>query len=284
MDLTPEPGYAFKVAPVNAVGDGILSSASIVTVARAGASASKTTATGSALSKGIAGYIQEEQIVTFLSNDCTTDKLIMSFESASVQTENLCGATEDEFESALEALLGVGNIHVLREEATSPAGHSGYSWSVTFNSRMGDVPMLTVDRFQVGNGRDASGAQGLDGNYVVEFLKGQSNEFTIEPKKASGSVVRDIATYSGMEGGDVFFTELWTSDPSVIDGSHTWYSDGGVSSYNTLLYIEQMIGIPKAIGTFHLSMDTSETQVLGRIDGIYSQTSDITDVTKVTLQ
>ena len=72
---------------------------------------------------------------------------IMSFEFASVQTENLCGATEDEFKSALVALLGLGNIHVLRKEATSPAGHSGYSLSVTFNSLMGDVPMLTVDPF-----------------------------------------------------------------------------------------------------------------------------------------
>ena len=60
LDLTSDSGYAFKVAPVNAIGDGILSAASIVTVARAGASASKTTASGSALSSGIAGSIQEE--------------------------------------------------------------------------------------------------------------------------------------------------------------------------------------------------------------------------------
>ena len=66
LDLTPDSGYAFKVAPVNAIGAGILSSSSIITVARAGASASKTTATGSALSMGIAGSISEEQVVTFL--------------------------------------------------------------------------------------------------------------------------------------------------------------------------------------------------------------------------
>jgi len=288
LDLTSDSGYAFKVAPINAIGDGILSSASIVTVARAGASASKTTATGSALSRGVAGSIQEEQIVTFLSNDCSTDKLILSFELVSdAQTENLCGATEDEFEIALNELLGSNNdsVHVSREDVSSSLGHSGYSWSVTFTSRLGDVPMLTVDKFQVGNGHDASGKQGLDGNYVVEFLKGQSNEFTIEPKKASGSVVRDIATYAGMEGGDAFFTELWTSDVSIVDGSHTWYSDGGVASYNTLLYIEQMIGISKSITLpFHLSMDTSEALPWGRIDGMYSQTSDINEISTVTLQ
>ena len=283
LDLTSDSGYAFKVAPVNAIGDGILSSASIVTVARAGASASKTTANGSALSRGIAGSIQEEQIITFLSDDCTTDKLILSFEQSEISTTNLCESTEDEFEAAIEK-LGTGDVHVSREETTSPAGHTGYSWSVTFISLEGDVTMLTVDRTQVGNGRDSSGQQGLNGNYVVEFLKGQANEFIIEPKKASGSVVRDISTYEGMEGGDMFFTELWTSDVSVVDGSHIWYSDGGVSSYNSHAIIEQIIAIPKAIGTFHLFMDTSEDQPLGRIDGIYSQTRGISDISVLSLE
>jgi len=288
LHLESDVGYAFKVAPVNAVGYGILSSASIVTVARAGASATKTTASGSALSRGIAGSIQEEQTVTFLSNDCNTDKFILSFDAVSMdQTGNLCGASADDFEEALEALSGVGDVHVTREEATSPTGHIGYEWSVTFNTLMGDVPLLKVDQSQVGNGRDASGELGLDGKYVTEFLQGRANEFTIEPKKATGAVVRDVHTYAGMEGGDVFFTELWTSDPSTVDGSHTWYSDGGVSSYNTLLYIEQMIGIPKEVTEipFTLSMDTSETQPWGRIDGMYSQTKcDITDVSKESLQ
>ena len=70
-----------------------------------------------------------------------------------------------------------------------------------------------------------------------------------------------------MEGGDVFFTELWTSGASIVDESHNWYSDGGVSSYNSLLYIEHMIAIPRAVGIFHLSMDTSESQPWGHIDG-----------------
>ena len=115
-------------------------------------------------------------MVTFLSDDCTTDKLILSFEFSD-QTENLCDSTEDEFEAAIIESLGVGSVHVLREETTSPSGHSGYSWSVTFISRTGDVPMLAVDRFQVGNGRDSSGDLGLSANYVVECLKDQSNEF-----------------------------------------------------------------------------------------------------------
>lgn len=175
LDLTPDTGYAFKVAPVNAVGDGTLSSASIVTIARAGASASKTTVSDSALSKGIAGSIQEVQVITFLSGDCISDLLILSFEVAG-QMRNLCGSSAKEMEAALEE-LGAGKVHVSREGTTSPSGHSGHSWSVTFRSRMGDIPLLNVDRSKVGNGRDALGKLGLDGSYVVEFLKGQSNEF-----------------------------------------------------------------------------------------------------------
>jgi len=99
LDLTPEPGYAFKVAPVNAVGDGILSSASIVSVARAGVSASKTTATGALL--GVLQGLSKKNILLHLCL-MTVPRLLR-------------GAT----------VLGVGNIHVLRKEATSPAGHSG---------------------------------------------------------------------------------------------------------------------------------------------------------------
>lgn len=279
--LAPNAGYAFKVAPVNAVGDGILSAASVVTIATAGASASKTTASGSALSKGIAGSIQEVQIVTFLSTDCSSDRLVLSYESSD-DSKNLCGATAYEFEAEIED-LGTGNVHVSREEASSPTGHFGYSWIVTFNSRFGDIPMLTVDHLQVGNGRDAQGRLGQDGIYVVEFLRGQSNEFIIEPKTASGSVVKDLSASGGI-GEDIFFTELWTSDASIVDGSHIWYSDGGLSTYNPVLYIEQLLSISADIGAFHLSMDTSETQPLGRIDGVYSQTRDITDISTVAIQ
>ena len=281
-DIAPNSGYSFKVAPVNSVGDGVLSFASVITIASAGASASKTTASGSALSKGIAGSVHEVQIVTFLSTDCSVDSLKLSFESSD-WSKNLCGATADDFEAEIEG-LGAGNVHVSRDETASSNGHTGYSWAVTFNARFGNVPLLTVDHFQVGNGRDALGRLGLDGVYVVEFLKGKSNEFLIEPKTATGSVVQGISTSEGMEGKDIFFTELWTSDESIVDGSHSWYSDGGVGTYNPVLYIEQLVAIPFDIDKFHLSMDTSETQPLGRIDGIYAQTRDITDASTDSIQ
>ena len=284
MNLTTDQGYAFKVAPINAVGDGILSSASVVTIARAGASFAKTTASGSALSKGIAGMIREEQVITFLSDDCTTDKLIVSFQFSQQETHNLCGATEEEFESALEQLDGVGDVNVLRNEVSSPFGHQGHSWTILFASRVGNVPMLSIDRSQVGNGKDLSGKVGLDANYCVEFLRGRANEFTIEPKKVSGAAVRDITTHPGMEGRDIFFSELWSSDLSVVDGSHTWYADGGVSTYNSLVYEEQIVVIPNEVGTFFISMDTSEDLPWGRIDGFYSATQDFNGIDDVSEQ
>ena len=30
--------------------------------------------------------------------------------------------------------------------------------------------------------------------------------------------MKDIMTHAGMEGGDIFFTELWTSDPAIVTG------------------------------------------------------------------
>ena len=44
--------------------------------------------------------------MTFLSNDCDPDKLMLSLELSGL-TGNLCGAPVDEFEMALESLAGV---------------------------------------------------------------------------------------------------------------------------------------------------------------------------------
>lgn len=225
-NLFPDARYAYKVAPINAVGQGVLSLATTTTVARAGASAQQTTASGGALVAGIAGSIQEEQTVVFASNDCNVDRLVLSFGNggaASIftpQTPNLCGSTASEFKTALQALPSVGTIDVSRKDVSTLGGSTGYAWSITFLSIMGDVPSLVVDTSQVQNGKDASGRSGPGASYVSEFLRGQANEFTIEPKKASGATVRDITASDGMTGRDLFFTEFWTSDPSVVGGSH----------------------------------------------------------------
>jgi hypothetical protein len=63
--LVTDMTYAFKVAAINAVGEGVLSGPSTTVVASSGASATYTTAVGSSLSVGITGYVPEEQIVHF---------------------------------------------------------------------------------------------------------------------------------------------------------------------------------------------------------------------------
>ena len=278
MGLVPGAKYAFKVAPMNAVGDGILSLASMTAIARAGASAKFTTASGSALSKGIVGYIQEVQVVVFASNDCDADGLILSFGSGSIDhTSNLCDESSWSFEAAIEALPGVGDVRVTRKDLFTIGGSKGYAWSVTFLSFRGGVAPLQVDLTRVNNGKDASDWFGEDAVYVSEFLREQANEITIEPKKASGAAVRDIAVSNGMAGTDIFFSELWKSDGTVLDGSHDWYSDGGLAVYNSAHYEKQEIFVPVGVGTFHLIMDTtySSAKSTGRIGGILDMSSDL---------
>jgi hypothetical protein len=70
--VTAGTQYSFKLAPVNELGDGILSSVSVTAVAHAGASPLQTTAS-----------VQKVQVVLFLSSDCNTDGLHLSFHNSS---------------------------------------------------------------------------------------------------------------------------------------------------------------------------------------------------------
>ena len=206
-NLVPETSYAFKVAPLNAVGDGILSLASITAISRAGASPLQTTASGSAISRGIVGSVREEQVIAFFSNDCESDKLILSFQGHKAN-KNLCKSSAIEFKTVLENIPGVGEIHVSRENRNSKTGSQGFVWTVTFISFWGDAPSFIIDLAQIHNGKDASDRGDNQSTFVSEFLKGQANEFTIEPKKVSGAVIRDISISSEERGKDIFLTEL----------------------------------------------------------------------------
>jgi len=141
--------------------------------------------------------------------------------------------------------LGIGDIDVTRSNY-SANGLTGYTWTVTFKTLLGDLPLLTYNKTAVRSGY-------VD---ISEFVQGQANEFVIEPKKASGAYVKDIDAPLGFKGRDVYFTELWTSDASVVDGSHTWHSDGGVALYNGVQYEIQTLLLPSgAHGNYTLTMD-----------------------------
>lgn len=54
---------------------------------------------------------------------------------------------------------------------------------------------------------------------VTEVTPGKTNQFLINPHKANGKPLTDIDAASGFAGHDVYFTELWTSDVTVVDGT-----------------------------------------------------------------
>ena len=265
-NIQADKTFAFKVAPLNAIGDGILSLASITTSTRVGASAKMTLANGSALVRGIAGFVAEEQVVTFVTNNCTSDKLMISYRGSDF-VNIPCSASSHQFKNHLEMLDDMGNVHVSRNMVISSSGMSGFAWTVTFVSEKGDVPLLEVDYDVVGNGSDGSGNFGSSATFVKEFLKGASNEFTIEPKKITGEPVRDIDIATGFEGTDIFFSELWSSNCNGTSGSHEWLSDGGEATYNFVHYEKQNIIISQGTEQFQLIMDTRQSQPNGRLGG-----------------
>lgn len=98
------------MVPLSAVGSGIPSAASPTVVAREGAVAAQSVASGPALVQGMAGVVYEQQTVTAtatsgnfslsLSEDGAESALIL----ADVTGWNV--ATDEEFQAALEGIVG----------------------------------------------------------------------------------------------------------------------------------------------------------------------------------
>jgi len=249
------------------VGVGVLSQASATVIARAGADPGQTTASGGALRTGMAGVVYEQQVITM---DKNAGKLVLKPSAGSAySTGNLEDKTAEEFEAALEHVdMGLGDVHVTRSsnftKGTDYSGTYTTTWTVTFLDYRGDVPPLYIDSSQV------SGTDGTGGASVAEFLKGRANEFTVEPKKASGNVVKDItAEPSATQGEDLFYTELWMPGyDSASDELPVWYADGGVAKYNPVQYSVQKVLITAASSSFVLTMDTSS-----RLGGVSRATS-----------
>ena len=138
--------------------------------------------------------------------------------------------------------------------------------SITFRGNRGDIPLFQLNITNVTGTTVHSN--------VVEYVKGDSNEFIIEPKKASGAVVKDVQAAQGFQGGDIFMTEFWDSAPSVIDGTHSWVEDHGIATYNPVRYEIQRI-FTAATGMNNLSSADSFVLQLDsrdRVDGAFFQT------------
>ena len=256
--LTTDTTYAFAVAAINGAGNGVASAATTTVVATSGASPTHTTASGSALVTSIAGAVYEEQELTITNYTSPTVNMFLKLGASGTETAPLkFPATGSEIRDALMGLafgagLKIGEVHVTQRAATNSTG--SYRWLITFRGNEGDLPDL-VPRLDV-----LSHIATIE---VREYVKGAVNAFTIEPKKASGKVVRDVSTAAGFKGADVFFTELWSTPATVLDGTHAWVKDGGVAKYNPVVYEVQTItsvwdGAASAVtGTFSLLFDSS---------------------------
>ena len=154
----------------------------------------------------------------------------------------------------------IGEVHVTKRDTPSDPTREGVVWEVTFRGNPGDVPDLVPTYAGTLLGADAVAT-------VTEFIQGVANHFVVEPHKANGAPLKDLSAAAGFEGQDVFFTEMWSSPPDVLDGTHTWVSDGGVATYDPVVYEVQSIttdiGAGSISGTFEVALDRSGVNLWG---------------------
>ena len=65
-----------------------------------------------------------------------------------------------------------------------------------------------------------------------------SSQFSVLPCEQDLTAASAFGAHEPVSfvGRDLFFTELWTSPLSLLDGTHTWASDGGIAAYEPVLY------------------------------------------------
>nr|AIG55740.1 secreted protein [Thraustotheca clavata] len=244
-NLQIDTSYAFQVIALNAAGKSIASPSTLSIDARGGASALMTTASGTALRQGITGVVREVQTVTTSGLGAGTFTLALGANSptGSISVTTAAYALEQSLQTAN---TGIGSVHVTKQFIN---GAADALWYITFRSLNGDIPTLTCT-----NGGKVT---------VAEFIKGVANQFVIEPKKASNQIVTDINASPGFTGSDIFYTELWSSPPTTVDGTHVWVNDGGLATYNPAIFEIQTITIVANTGFFTVSLDTSAARLGG---------------------
>jgi hypothetical protein len=223
VDLIPGETYAFKVAPINAIGQGVLSGASNTVKAASGASASSTLVSGTTLTSGMVDSIHEVQIIS--AEECTdNDKITISWDGK--ETTFIAADSAERVEFIIERVLMAGDVTVDRHD-TSPGLNE---WFVTF-AASGDISAMTVTSDDV-NCKVS----------VSEFLNGNRNEFIIEPRDISGLPVDDSTWAIEYQGQDVFSVETVS-----VDG--TWSKSQGLATYSPVLNEIQNVFIPESMNT-----------------------------------
>jgi hypothetical protein len=80
-------------------------------------------------------------------------------------------ASAADVDAALENLLGVDTVEVTR---SSPDGQKGYTWTITFTSNVGDIPLMSASNSLVGTGAAIAVAEtnkgiNVDGAFYVTY-------------------------------------------------------------------------------------------------------------------
>lgn len=74
-------------------------------------------------------------------------------------------ASPEQLQVALELDLGIGSVAVTRSRNDFCACDNAYSWTITFVSMTGDIPLISASNHLTGNG--ASIGDGIGGNEAV---------------------------------------------------------------------------------------------------------------------
>jgi len=177
--------------------------------------------------------VDENQVIT--TSNCRSGNMLIRFGSRAANFSN--SLTESAMNDLLENTLNTGLVSVTHEFSTQGSVLLDV-WRVVFLNS-GDVPALSVRSYN-------SGCQVT----VEEFIKGSRNQFTIEPKTAAGTVLRDVTTAQGFAGKDIFLTETFFAS------NNSWFRDQGVAIYNPQVYEIQQISVG------HASLNSAVTVVL----------------------
>ncbi|CAM6003542.1 unnamed protein product, partial [Sphagnum balticum] len=207
--------YSFQVLPLNTIGPGVLSASTRTVLATPGASSAFTSASGSALEQSITGIVKEVQMITLKL--CQNRNVTLSYNSVYMVINESWNS--EVIQNMLQMHLQTGAITVGKYSDVV----NTYI-TVTFLSS-GDKSLFVGQSYSVGCNVT-----------VEEFVRGNSNQFMIHPKVASGAVLIDNYYSDQFAGQDVFFCESYANG--------IWYSDQGVASYNSPLYEVQQIFFP----------------------------------------
>ncbi len=101
------------------------------------------------------------------------------------------------------------------------------------------------------------------------------NSFFIAPRSSVNNVITYATLPSLFQGQDIFWTELWTSPETVVDGTHTIAENelGRQAEYLPPVYDTQILKVDATQGIFQVELDTSD-----RLDGSVQKSPQALDV------